>query len=181
MWWMPAISTAVALLIAVKTVSAQKVPEPTAPGIEVSSIEPEPEAQADGEPSYQAVTEAELPYVELFVECGIEHGIEPSLLAGVAAVESTFRPDAISHAGAQGITQFMPKTAAAMEVDPWQPRSAICGTARYLLKSHQIHGNWPEAIAAYNAGDPAVTQKGVNAADGDYVIDVEREWRLRKN
>lgn len=130
---------------------------------------------------YRPLAEAEHQFVNLFRECGAQHGIDPALLAAVAAVESSFRTGVESHKGALGLMQFMPSTAKAMGVDPWNPESAICGAARYLKTSIEIHGNWDEAIAAYNAGDPAVSRKGVSAADGSYVEDVTAAWAARLN
>lgn len=130
---------------------------------------------------YRPVTDAEYRYVELFRSCGARHGIDPALLAAVADVESSYRDGAVSHKGAQGLMQFMPATALAMRVDPWDPASAICGTAEYLKTSFGVHGNWDETIAAYNAGDPAVTREGVSAADGSYVADVQAGWTARRS
>ena len=117
-----------------------------------------------------------VPYAAEFNRAGATHGVDPNLLAAVARVESDYRPDAVSAAGAQGLMQFMPATARAMDVDPWNPASAIDGAARYLANSYRIHGNWPDAIAAYNAGDPAVTRRGRHAAEPGYVDAVLTHW-----
>ena len=138
-----------------------------------------PELELDG--GYRPVVEAEHQYADLFRTCGAEHGIDAALLAAVAHVESSYRPGAVSHKGAQGLMQFMPATAASMKVDPWDPASAICGTAQYLSTSFGIHGDWDKAIAAYNAGDPVVTRKGASAADGSYVADVQTQWAARRS
>ncbi len=114
-----------------------------------------------------------VPYAELFNQAGTAHGVDPALLAAVASVESDYQPGVTSGKGAQGLMQFMPPTATAMGVDPWDPSSAVDGAARYLANSYRIHGNWPEAVAAYNA----VTRRGAAAADGSYVDDVMGEWR----
>lgn len=66
--------------------------------------------------------------------------------------ESSWRPDAISSAGAIGVTQLMPSTAADLGVDPWDPAQNIAGGAAYLSDQYKKFGNWNDALAAYNAG-----------------------------
>ena len=125
----------------------------------------------------------DVPYAAEFNRAGTTHGVDPNLLAAVARVESNYQPDAVSPAGAQGLMQFMPATANSMDVDPWNPTSAIDGAARYLANSHRIHGNWPDAIAAYNAGDPAVTRRGRHAAEArlrrrrPHPLETTHHWR----
>ena len=67
--------------------------------------------------------------------------------------ESTFRPAAISTAGALGIAQFMPETAAFRRLDnPFDPAQAIPASARLLRDHYRRFGNLGLAAAAYNAG-----------------------------
>jgi hypothetical protein len=67
--------------------------------------------------------------------------------------ESKFKPDAVSHAGAQGIAQFMPATADAVGLDnPFDPLQAIPASARLLRDLFERFGNLGLAAAAYNAG-----------------------------
>jgi hypothetical protein len=67
--------------------------------------------------------------------------------------ESKFKPDAVSHAGAQGIAQIMPKTADAIGLDnPFDPLQAIPASARLLRSLFEKFGNLGLAAAAYNAG-----------------------------
>ena len=67
--------------------------------------------------------------------------------------ESTFRPAAISSAGALGIAQFMPETAADRRLDnPFDPALAIPASARLLRDHYRKFGNLGLAAAAYNAG-----------------------------
>ncbi|MFQ5558840.1 MAG: lytic transglycosylase domain-containing protein [Acidimicrobiales bacterium] len=102
----------------------------------------------------------DLPYADLFRAAGAAHGIRPSVLAAVAKVESGFDPNAVSVAGALGLMQFMPATAAAMGVDPHDPASAIDGAARYLSENLRRFGSLELALAAYNAGPGAVDTHG---------------------
>jgi len=67
--------------------------------------------------------------------------------------ESSFRPHAISSAGALGIAQFMPETAADRGLDnPFDPLQAIPESARLLRDLSKKFGNLGLAAAAYNAG-----------------------------
>jgi hypothetical protein len=67
--------------------------------------------------------------------------------------ESHFKPDAVSPAGAQGIAQFMPETAANVGLDnPFDPLQAIAASARLLRDLVRQFGNVGLAAAAYNAG-----------------------------
>jgi hypothetical protein len=67
--------------------------------------------------------------------------------------ESGFRPDVVSHAGAQGVAQFMPETASLMGLEnPFDPLQAIPASARLLSNLLAQFGNIGLAAAAYNAG-----------------------------
>lgn len=103
---------------------------------------------------------AEVPFAELFSQAGERWNVDPALLAAVAEAESAFDIDAVSPAGAQGLMQFMPATAAEMNVDPWDPASAIDGAARYLRQSLDQFDDVAEAVASYNAGRGAVQRHG---------------------
>jgi hypothetical protein len=71
--------------------------------------------------------------------------------------ESSFRPHAISSAGALGIAQFMPETAADRGLDnPFDPLQAIPASARLLRDLSRKFGNLGLAAAAYNAGPKRV-------------------------
>lgn len=96
----------------------------------------------------------------LFLSAAANYKIPASLLTAVAKVESGFTPNAVSSAGAQGLMQLMPSTAASLGVDPFVPAQAIDGAARLLSGYLQQFGSIPEAVAAYNAGAGAVTQYG---------------------
>src|SRR6185369_6767158 len=93
---------------------------------------------ADPAPVLPAVRPAALqspsgvPYADLFTQAAARHGIPPSLLAAVAQVESNFNPNAVSPAGARGLMQIMPATAAGLGVDPFDPAQAVEGAARIL-------------------------------------------------
>lgn len=85
------------------------------------------------------------------------YGIPAGLLARLLYQESRYRTDIIngttrSPAGAIGIAQFMPATAAELGVDPLNPISSIYGAAQYLRRLYDNFGDWKRALAAYNFG-----------------------------
>lgn len=96
-----------------------------------------------------------------FESASQRYGVPASLLAAVAKQESGFNPGAVSSAGAEGLMQLMPSTAAGLGVDPFDPAQAVDGAAQ-LLSGYlsQYNGSVPLALAAYNAGPGAVAQYG---------------------
>jgi soluble lytic murein transglycosylase-like protein len=101
-----------------------------------------------------------VPYADLFSRAASRHGVDASLLAAVAQQESGFNSSAVSPAGAQGLMQFMPATAAGLGVNPLDPTSAIDGAARYLGSLKKQFGSTELALAAYNAGPGTVSRYG---------------------
>jgi hypothetical protein len=86
-------------------------------------------------------------------------GIDPKLLTAVVWTESDFVPDAVSGAGAVGLAQLMPATAAMLGVDPNDPEQNLMGGARYLSDMiDRYDGRLDLALAAYNAGPTRVSQ-----------------------
>jgi soluble lytic murein transglycosylase-like protein len=105
---------------------------------------------------------ANIPYFSLVRQAAEAYSLPPELLLAVMKVESNFNPRAVSRAGAQGLMQLMPATAAALGVtDPFDPRQSIVGGA-YTLRVlvNEFEGEVPLAVAAYNAGSKAVRRHG---------------------
>lgn len=111
--------------------------------------------------------------------------VDPRFVVAVVAHESRFRTHAVSSAGAQGLGQLMPETAASLGVDPSVPYQNIQGTVRYLklMLSRFTHldrrNQMRLALASYNAGYGAVTRYGgvpPYAETRNYVDVVMREY-----
>lgn len=101
------------------------------------------------------------PYASLFASAGQRHGVSPTLLAAVAKQESGFDARAVSPAGAQGLMQLMPGTAAGLGVgNSFDPAQAVDGAARLLKDLIAEFGRVDLALAAYNAGPGAVKRYG---------------------
>lgn len=109
------------------------------------------------------------PYLQTITAAETRYGLPPLLLGRLLYEESRFRPDIISGkvaspAGALGIAQFMPATAASLGINPLKPTEAIFGAARYLRSLYDQTGSWSLALAAYNWGIGNVLRKGISAA-----------------
>lgn len=108
---------------------------------------------------------------------GLPPGVDRGLLNGLVRAESAGNPQAVSPAGAQGLTQLMPGTAQEMGVtDPFDPKQSLQGGAGYLSKQMQTFGGDPAiALAAYNAGPGRVAKGGALPAETqDYVKKVQQ-------
>ena len=118
------------------------------------------------------------------VDAARAHALPPEFLGATLLQESAYYPDAISSAGAIGLAQFMPDTAAAAGVDPYDPYDSIAGAAA-LLGGYAVayEGRYADpyatALAAYNAGPLAVQQyHGVPpyAETRDYIALIFERW-----
>lgn len=90
------------------------------------------------------------------VSTAVRYGIDPRLLAAVVFVESRFNHASVSPAGARGLGQLMPDTAAGLGVDPRDPLQNLLGAAWLLRLNLGEFQTLPLALAAYNAGGTAV-------------------------
>ncbi len=91
-------------------------------------------------------------------EAAALYQLPEAFLRAIMRVESDFNPTVVSRAGAIGLMQLMPRTAASMGVrDPFDPRQNILGGARYLrILANLFQGDLILTVAAYNAGEGAV-------------------------
>jgi hypothetical protein len=96
-------------------------------------------------------------YREPILRSAARWGVPPALMAGQLMAESGFDPNAGSPAGAQGIAQFMPSTAAAYGLaNPFEPVAAIEAQAHLMSDLLRQFGSPELALAAYNAGPAPV-------------------------
>ena len=97
-------------------------------------------------------------YEPLMIAAGKRHGVDPRLLWTIAFLETRFRPDQVSRAGARGMMQFMPATARRFGLgDPHEPAASIDAAARYLRDLQvRFDHRLDLMLAAYNAGEYTV-------------------------
>jgi hypothetical protein len=94
-----------------------------------------------------------------------QHKLPAGLLTAVLTQESAGDPDATSSAGAQGLFQFMPKTAAAYQIDPYDPAQAAPAAAKELSRlSQKYGGDTAKTLAAWNWGQGNVDRQGMPQA-----------------
>jgi soluble lytic murein transglycosylase-like protein len=95
---------------------------------------------------------------EMVDRIAVEQGVESPLVHSVIRAESNYNPNAVSPKGAQGLMQLIPATARRFGVsNPFDVAENIQGGVRYLRFLLEYYkGDYPKAIAAYNAGEGAV-------------------------
>lgn len=117
--------------------------------VEREGDEQDPGAAADG------------PYADLIRAAAERHGLDARLLDALVQVESAWRADAVSSAGAAGLTQLMPGTAADLGVkDRFDPAENLMGGAAYLAAQIRRFQDLRLALAAFNAGSGRVERAG---------------------
>lgn len=121
-------------------------------------IELAPENRVKAPPNIAGVAQY-APHIEAAAS---EFKVEPALVHAVITAESGYNASAVSRAGAQGLMQLMPQTAARYEVsDAFDPEQNIRGGVRYLSDLLKLFDNdYRLAVAAYNAGENAVLRHG---------------------
>ncbi|WP_209505575.1 MULTISPECIES: lytic transglycosylase domain-containing protein [unclassified Ruegeria] len=204
-------STGVELVVP-EIIARTKVVQPTVPGIGAA---PDPKGsykafwdrisphideggagRLDAAINALAATNVRSPRLQSLQNIAKERGIEilrstvgtnvsPALVLAVISVESAGRADAVSSAGAQGLMQLMPATAARFGVkDSLQPSQNIAGGVKYLNWLMEEFGNDPILVlAGYNAGEGAVRKhSGVPpfAETRDYVPKVLAAFQIAR-
>ena len=102
------------------------------------------------------------PYDQLIERYADAYNVDPVLVRAVILVESDFNPRCVSNKGARGLMQLIPETAHRYGVkDMFNPEDNIRGGVHYLSDLLEMFGHDIErALAAYNAGEGAVTRYG---------------------
>ena len=141
----PAQIVSVAHLADADSQPAPSIPQPPLGGPAPASSAPDPK-----------LTRADLS--EMLANAGRRHNLDVDLLASLVNAESGGNPRAVSRAGAQGLMQLMPSTAASLGVrDSFQPQQNVSGGSAYLdALLTRYNNNLALALAAYNAGPQAV-------------------------
>lgn len=99
-------------------------------------------------------------YVELARQKALKYGLDPTLFVRQIQAESSFNPNAVSPKGAIGLGQIMPATAKELGINPEDPDQNLDGAARYMRQQLDTFGDYPLALAAYNAGAGNVRKAG---------------------
>lgn len=126
--------------------------------------------------------EAFAPVIDQFAQM---HGVDPAFIRAVMHAESSFNPSAVSRAGAMGLMQLMPGTAARFGVgNAFDPQENIRGGVTYLrFLLDKFNGDTRLAAAGYNAGEGAVMKYGgvpPYAETTEYVarvLDLHQQYR----
>lgn len=122
---------------------------------------------------------------EIIQKSASRFGLEPALIKAVISVESNGNPRAVSPAGAQGLMQLMPGTAADLGVtDPFDPVQNIKAGTRYLSQlMDRYQGNLNLALAAYNWGMGNVEKNphGLPRETRNYIVRVGKRYQAYLN
>jgi soluble lytic murein transglycosylase-like protein len=110
-------------------------------------------------------------------DAALRFGVDAELIRSVIREESAGNPDAVSRAGAMGLMQLMPATAAELGVVcAFDPRENVTAGTRYLRRLRDRLGSWRGALAGYHAGPAAAETGRLSATTRRYVARVLRGW-----
>lgn len=117
-----------------------------------------PARAATTDSSSMSFSQREGYYDDIIREASEAYDVPFAFVKAIIRIESAFQADAVSHAGAMGLMQLMPRTAASLDVtDAFNPRQNIFGGTRFLrILIDRYDGDINLILAAYNAGDVAV-------------------------
>src|SRR6266481_808590 len=116
-------------------------------------------------------------YVAIAQQDAAAVGIPPDYFVRQINTESGFNPNAVSSAGAVGIAQFLPGTAAGLGINPWDPIQALQGAAKMKASyESQYDGDYAKDLAAYNGGSGTV-QSAVNNCGASWLNCLPYETR----
>jgi soluble lytic murein transglycosylase-like protein len=120
-------------------------------------------------------------YDDIIEQASSRYGVDPALIKAVMIAESGGNPYALSPAGAQGLMQLMPRTAADLGVvHPFDPVENIMAGTRYLRQLlDRYWGNVRLVLAAYNWGMGNVERRpeAMPRETKNYIVRVENLYR----
>lgn len=135
---------------------------------------------ATRDPLTQEMVSAPISLSALLCDNAKSNDLDPLILHILTRHESGFDTEAVSPAGARGLMQLMPETAAAMGVtDMDDPVQNVSAGTRYLAQQYRRYGELQLALAAYNAGPSAVDSFGgipPYAETQNYVASISAEY-----
>ena len=154
-------------------VSSARAGKPAAAAARVPALPPVPAATRAGR--------CPIPtrYHAAFTAAARDTGLPLAMLVAVGRVESNLQQAARSSAGARGILQVMPATAAELHLDSTDPNENVLAGARYLRLMLDRYKSPDLALAAYNGGPTAVDDAGGAPSQETitYAANVNRVWR----
>jgi len=135
--------------------SVERLPDP-APAELPAAAAPAPAAKEVASQNPAVLSREDLS--QMLAKAGGQHNLDRDLLASIVKAESNGNVHAVSRAGAQGLMQLMPGTAAELGVtDSFKPEQNVQGGSSYVDELlTRYHDNLALALAAYNAGPAAV-------------------------
>ena len=138
----------------------------------------------------QAQAGAAVSHTSIINSVARRHGVDAALIRAVIKVESNFNPEAVSPAGAIGLMQLLPATAADYGVDSraalFDPETNVVAGTLHLKRLLRKYKNISRALAAYNAGEGnalGFRRNGISVETRKYVVSVIRyyqEYRKRR-
>ena len=149
-------------LLSVALAGAAMAAEPdwSAAGGSIFAV-PASAAAAESDEAVAKLPPSRQPLEAAVAKAANQHRIDPKLLHALVTVESAYQLHAVSPAGAVGLTQLMPKTAAEMSVeDRFDASANLSAGADYLARQLLRFGDLRLALAAYNAGPQRVARLG---------------------
>ncbi len=119
------------------------------------------------------------PYMQYVNEASQRYGMPVNLILGIMKAESDFNNECVSYAGAKGLMQLMPETAAEVGVtDEFDPRQNILGSVEYVTKLiNKYGGDVRLALAAYNTGPGKIARRGVTSSTSAEYLTVPQSIR----
>lgn len=125
-------------------------------------------SKASTSPGTLRVLPNENAYNGLINQAAAKYNLDPNLIKSVMRLESQFKRKALSSAGAMGLMQLMPGTAASLGVtDAYNPEQNINGGAKYLRKQINRFGDVRLALAGYYTGPNRVAGYGITNLDDE--------------